>query len=311
MDKIRIFLLAWLHLRSQNGPVSLVKRFSYKDLKKATDGFRRTTDNSSRGSSYKARFQNGVVSTIKEVEGFSECDDASFYREVQLLGRLHHRHIVALRGFSTGPKRYLVFENVERGSLKEHLSDPLKTPLNWRTRLQIVVGIAAALEYLHFFCDPPVYHVSISSSTIMLDENLTPKIIKQFSFALQLSDISLIRSAGNQVTLPNSSSCIKGQTCKNIIFQLGLLILELITGQSSERNGADLVQWVQKTYISRSTHEIMDPDIGNNYDQAELQSLLNVARLCIKSLDKPKIYTSQILWYLQKKVRIVRDKHRY
>lgn len=82
-----------------------MKRFSYKDLKKATDGFRRTTDNSSRGSSYKARFQNGVVSTIKEVEGFSECDDASFYREVQLLGRLHHRHIVALRGFSTGPKR--------------------------------------------------------------------------------------------------------------------------------------------------------------------------------------------------------------
>lgn len=298
--KIRIFLLAWLHLRSQD--VSLVKHFSYKDIKKATDGFRRIIDNSSRGNSYKARFQNGVVATIKEVKGFDECDDASFYREVQLLGRLHHRHIVALSGFSTGPKRYLVFENMERGSLKEHLSDPLKTPLNWRTRLQIAIGIAAALEYLHFFCDPPVYHVSISSSTIMLDENLTPK----------LSDIGFIRSAGNQVILPNSSSCIKectGQTCKNIIFQLGLLILELITGQSSERNGADLVQWVQETYISRSMHKIMDPDIGNNYNQTEVHSLLNVARLCIKSMDKPKIYTSQILWYLQEKVRMVRDRH--
>ncbi|KAL2536041.1 Protein kinase superfamily protein [Forsythia ovata] len=300
--KIRVFLLAWLHLRSQNGPVSLVKRFSYKDVKKATDGFKRIIDNSSRGNSYRARFQNGFVATIKEVKGFNECDDTSFYREVQLLGRLHHRHIVALSGFSTGPKRFLVFENMERGSLKEHLSDPLKTPLNWRTRLQIAIGIAAALEYLHFFCDPPVYHVSISSSTIMLDENLTPK----------LSDISLICSAGNQVIVPNSSSCIKEcteQTCKNMVFQLGLLILELITGQSSERSGVNLMQWVQESYFSRSIHNMMDPDLGNNYDQTELHSLLNVARLCIKSVDKPRIYTSQILWYLQKKVSIARDKH--
>ncbi|XP_028090012.1 kinesin-like protein KIN-5C isoform X5 [Camellia sinensis] len=29
--------------------------------------------------------------------------------------------------------------------MKAHLNDPLKTPLNWRTRLQIVIGVAAAL----------------------------------------------------------------------------------------------------------------------------------------------------------------------
>lgn len=83
-----------------------MKRLSYKDIKKATDGFKRViTDNSSQGASYKAKFQNGRVAMVKEVKLFEEDDD-SFYREVQFLGRLHHRHIVALYGFSIGSKRY-------------------------------------------------------------------------------------------------------------------------------------------------------------------------------------------------------------
>ncbi|KAK6163651.1 hypothetical protein DH2020_000515 [Rehmannia glutinosa] len=216
-------------------PTSLVKRFSLKDIKKATDGFKRVINNSSQGASYMAKFQTAVL------------------------------------------LQFLVFENTAKGSLKEHLSDPLKTPLNWRTRLQIAIGIAAAVEYLHFFCDPPIYHVSISSSTIILDENLIPKI----------SDISLFRAAENRVLLTNSSRCSKEcteQGCKNMIFQLGLVIIELITGQSSDKGGMDLVQWVQESNFPRSIHKMIDPDLGNNYDPRELNGLLNVARLCIKSV---------------------------
>ncbi|XLS97843.1 hypothetical protein HN51_040578 [Arachis hypogaea] len=55
------------------------------------------------------------------------------------------------------------------------LVDPLKTPLNWRTRLQIANEVVVALEYLFLFSDPPAYHVSISSSNIMLDENFAAK----------------------------------------------------------------------------------------------------------------------------------------
>ncbi|XP_028090005.1 kinesin-like protein KIN-5C isoform X2 [Camellia sinensis] len=42
---------------------------------------------------------------------------------------------------------FLVFEDIENGIMKAHLNDPLKTPLNWRTRLQIVIGVAAALVF--------------------------------------------------------------------------------------------------------------------------------------------------------------------
>lgn len=95
--------------------------------------------------------------------------------------------------------------------------------------------------------------------------------------------------------------------CKDMIFQLGLVILELITGQSSDKGGVDLVKWVQEcNFPTSSIHKMIDPDLGNSYNGRELNGLLNVARLCIKSFDKPTIYTPQILWYLQKKIGVTR-----
>ncbi|KAJ7948109.1 Kinase family protein [Quillaja saponaria] len=217
--KFRRHLLAWLH-RSRSGSVSFVRQLSYKEIKRATDDFQRTIYSSSRGAAYRAKFQDGGVSLVKEVSAIDE-EDKIFYREVQLLGRLHHRHLLALKGFSMGHKRLLVFDNIENGSLKDHLNDPLKTPLDWRTRLQIANGVVAALEYLFLFNEPPMYHVSISSSNIMLDENFTAK----------LSDVGLLNYSGNCIMAPHPS-CSKDcmdQECGNIIFQLGVLILELVT----------------------------------------------------------------------------------
>lgn len=290
--KIRHLLLVWLH-RSRSGPISFIRQFSYKDIKKATDSFHWIIYSNSHGSAYRARFKDGDIALVKEVTDLSEGKDI-FYKKVQLLGRLHHRHLLALKGFSIGDKRLLVFDNIDNGSLKEHLNDPLRTPLNWKSRLQIAVGVTAALEYLVFFGGPPVYRVSINSSNIMLDENFIAKI----------SDVSLLSSVGTYVKMPHSS-CSKecmDQECGNIIFQLGVLILELITGQSSKQEDGDLIQWAQGSRLSSSIHKMIDPDLGNNYDSRELRKLLAVARLCIKSKDKPTTFSiAQIFRYLQKR----------
>ncbi|KAH9659472.1 protein kinase domain-containing protein [Citrus sinensis] len=139
----------------------------------ATDGFHRIVYTNSHGAAYKARFQDGEVALVKEIQALNLEKDA-FYREIQLLGRLHHRHLLALQ-------------------------DPLKTPLDWKTRLQIAIGVAAALEYLLLFSNLPMYYVSISSSSIMLDENFTAK----------LSDVGFFNSVRNYATMPHSS-CPEG-----------------------------------------------------------------------------------------------------
>lgn len=109
-----------------------------------------------------------------------------------------------------------------------------------------------------------------------------------------------------QLILYSCADCM-GQECGNIMFQLGVLILELITGQSSENGGADLVQWIRESRFSSSIDNMIDPDLGNSYDSRELKSLLAVAKLCVKSGDKPTTSILHILRYLQKKLDISRD----
>ncbi|XP_042510500.1 probable receptor-like protein kinase At1g49730 [Macadamia integrifolia] len=290
--KLRVSLFPWRR-RARSGQLSFLRRFPNKDIKRATAGFSRSFVSLSSGPVYKAKFQDGFMAMVKEVKAFPQGKDA-FYREVQLIGQLNHCHLVGLRGFSTGCERFLVLEYVENGSLKEHLTDPLKTPLNWKTRLRIATGVAAALEYLYFFCNPPIYHVCINSRNVLLDENFNAK----------LSDIGLLGSCGNHIA-KSYTLCSRGcmdQECRNIIFQLGVLLLELVTGQPSEDDGTDLVKWVQDSNFLRSMHKMVDPDLGNTYDFIELRTLLTVARLCTKTDGNPK-FVRQILLYLQRKVK--------
>ncbi|XLR01219.1 hypothetical protein S83_067417, partial [Arachis hypogaea] len=100
---------------------------------------------------------------------------AAYFTAIVHLLVVTHPLTISSNIVSLPSMRLLIFDNIENGSLKEHLNDPLKTPLNWRTRLQTANEVVAALEYLFLFSDPLAYHVSISSSNIMLDENFAAK----------------------------------------------------------------------------------------------------------------------------------------
>jgi len=52
---------------------------------------------------------------------------------------------------------------------------------------------------------------------------------------------------------------------------------------------------------------MIDPDLGNNYNSSEFKKLLAVAKLCIKSGDKPMFSIPQILHYVQKKLDVSGD----
>lgn len=80
-----------------------MRRFSYAEIKRATGGFNRVVYTNPRSAAYNAKFQDGRVALVKELRALN---DNVFNTEVQLLGRLHHRHLLALRGFSTGHKRF-------------------------------------------------------------------------------------------------------------------------------------------------------------------------------------------------------------
>ena len=102
-----------------------------------------------------------------------------FVVEVLTLGLAEHPNLVKLLGFcAEGEQRLLVYEYNPLGSLENHLHDlsPREKPLDWNTRMRIVVGAAKGLEYLHDKMKPPVIYRDLKCSNILLGDDYNPKL---------------------------------------------------------------------------------------------------------------------------------------
>ncbi|XP_039797294.1 probable receptor-like protein kinase At1g49730 isoform X2 [Panicum virgatum] len=324
-----------------SGDLPFVRRFTPREIEAATKGFTAVLEAGGGphgGAAYRARFAGGLVATVRRAAG--SRDDhrqqggagngkAAFYLELQLLARLNHRHVVRLRGFAEGHRaRFLVFDHMENRSLKECLHDPLRTPLDWRTRLQVAIDIAAALEYLYYFCDPLVFHVSVDSGNVLMDANFVAKVRVGHAhlhnailtsrprctlhslnpFHSQLSNVGVVSDDLKRATTESFQDQVE-QRRAGLVFQYGVLVLELVTGQSPGGDG-ELVRWVQEPGFAGSMHRMVDADLGGVYDARELRDLVNVARLCTRHEpgggggggDGAAVSIPRIVRYLQGKV---------
>lgn len=89
-----------------------------------------------------------------------------------------------------------------------------------------------------------------------------------------------------------------------LVFQYGVLVLELVTGQSPGGDG-ELVRWVQDPGFAASVDRMVDADLGGVYDARELRDLVAVARLCTRDRDRDAaaaVTIPQIVRYLQGKL---------
>lgn len=67
---------------------------------------------------------------------------------------------------------------MSNGSLDYHLhNNNNTTPLTWNLRLQICIGVAKGLNYLHTgIADQIITHGEMKANKILLDENWIPKV---------------------------------------------------------------------------------------------------------------------------------------
>lgn len=281
------------------------RRFTYSEIQKATDDFSSVIGKGGFGTVYKARFDDGLVAAVKRMSRVSRQREKEFCKEMEFLGRLHHRHLVTLRGFCiTKAERFLVYEFMENGSLNEHLQGHNKAPLDWRTRIQIAIDVAAALEYLHFFCDPPLCHRDIKSSNILLDQHFAAKVA-DFGLAHATStapcnyDQVSTDVRGTPGYLDPEYVVTRQLTVKSDIYSYGVLLLELLTARAAVQDNRNLVAWSQPYLASDAKVALMvDPALEESYEPEEMRSLARLVRMCTHKEAKARPTIRQVLAFL-------------
>ncbi|MQL89823.1 hypothetical protein Taro_022406, partial [Colocasia esculenta] len=295
--------------RCREGPPPMFQRFNYWETKKATNNFRLVIGDGGFGTLYKAEFSNGLVVAVKKINNVSEQGKDDFCREMELLGRLHHRHLVALKGFCIEKhERFLMYEYMEKGSLHDHLHSSGRTPLSWQRRIQIAIDVANALEYLHVYCDPPLCHGDINSSNILLDENFTAKVA---DFGLtHISRRGLIGFRAENADIRGSPGYMDPEyvvtqelTEKSDVYSYGVLLLELVTGRHAVQDNKNLVEWFQQLMTTDSSlPEFVDPQIKDSYDLEQLRVIAGIIEWCNQSEGKARPSIKQVLMMLYERL---------
>ncbi len=100
--------------------------------------------------------------------------EASFLREVEILSSLRHPNILAVFALIKSPSM-LVMELAAAGSLRDLLRRSTLPELPWPRRVDVLRGVAAGVEFLHAQ-QPPIIHMDLKSSNIVLSSELVPKV---------------------------------------------------------------------------------------------------------------------------------------
>ncbi|KAK4269506.1 hypothetical protein QN277_022655 [Acacia crassicarpa] len=170
-----------------NSPLKL-QRFSYKELKQATNGFHTENVIGKGGSStvFKGKLKDGSFIAIKRLDdALCSQTEQEFQNEFLILGGLTSPFLVTLLGYCLEKnKRALVFEYMPKRSLQEFLFGNENDDgdgdgclsLSWERRFLVILDVARALKFLHLECDPPVIHGDIKPSNVLLDEEYRAKI---------------------------------------------------------------------------------------------------------------------------------------
>ncbi|KAH7352610.1 hypothetical protein KP509_19G053900 [Ceratopteris richardii] len=267
----------------------LPQEYSYRELAKATGNFSEKNRLGSGG--FGEVFQGTIASTgvaiaVKRISQESKQGVKEFASEVATLGRIRHRNLVPLLGWSQERGLMLVYQLMPHGSLDQVLfSHPEKLP--WNQRLNILRGVASALLYLHEEYEQKIVHRDVKASNVMLDAQMNGR----------LGDFGLARLYGHDVApgttnvagtwgyMAPESFFTRKATEQTDVFSFGALTLEVATGKKmsyiNEKEGCSMIEWLWNLQKSNTLQEAVDPVLVTDGEPCDMVKLvLELGLLC-------------------------------
>ncbi|KAF9615466.1 hypothetical protein IFM89_023724 [Coptis chinensis] len=233
--------------------------YTLRELEAATNGLadENVIGEGGYGIVYRGVLPDKMIVAVKNLLNNRGQAEKEFKVEVDAIGRVRHKNLVRLLGYCVeGAYRMLVYEYVNNGNLDQWLHGDvgLVSPLTWEIRMNIILGTAKGLAYLHEGLEPKVVHRDVKSSNILLDQQWNAKV-SDFGLA------KLLNSENSYVTT-------------RVMGTYGYVAPEY-------RALVNLVDWLKSMVGNRKSEEVVDPKLPEMPPSKSLKRVLLVALRCV------------------------------